>query len=216
MQVHYLGREEPLEREMATHSSVLAWRTLWTEEPGRLQCVWSQRVRQDWATNQQQQWYIRCRRYCLIPLTWGALNRQTHRVRKYSGRYGSECLVGTAFQFKKVEHSRGWWWWELPSNMNVLRAAEWNSYMWLKQCVLYYVIFYHNTKCFYKMNEMHSGLRETELGASEPTALCLTLSHSPRSPSPALQDRVPQQNPCSHGTREECRPAHGSGLLRLW
>ena len=37
--------EDPLEKEMATHSSVLAWEILWTEEPGRLQSLGSQRVR---------------------------------------------------------------------------------------------------------------------------------------------------------------------------
>ena len=36
-EVRYLGQEDPLEKGMATHSSVLAWRTPWTEEPGRLQ-----------------------------------------------------------------------------------------------------------------------------------------------------------------------------------
>jgi len=39
-----LGQEDPLEKEMATHSSVLAWRIPWTEEPGRLQMMGSQRV----------------------------------------------------------------------------------------------------------------------------------------------------------------------------
>ena len=39
-----LGREDPLEEEMATHSSILAWEMSWTEEPGRLQSMWSQRV----------------------------------------------------------------------------------------------------------------------------------------------------------------------------
>ena len=48
------GREDPLEKGMATHSSVLAWRTPWTEEPGGLQSMGSQRVRHDWVTNQQQ------------------------------------------------------------------------------------------------------------------------------------------------------------------
>ena len=38
------GQEDPLEKEMATHSSVLAWRILWTEEPGRLQSMASKRV----------------------------------------------------------------------------------------------------------------------------------------------------------------------------
>ena len=43
--VQSLGREDPLEKEMATHSSILAWRIPWTEEPGGLQFMGSQRVR---------------------------------------------------------------------------------------------------------------------------------------------------------------------------
>ena len=50
-QVRSLGREDPLEKEMATHSSVLAGRIPWTEEPGGLQSTGSQRVGNDWATN---------------------------------------------------------------------------------------------------------------------------------------------------------------------
>ena len=45
--VQSLGWEDPLEKEMATHSSILAWRIPWTEEPGGLQSTGSQRVRQD-------------------------------------------------------------------------------------------------------------------------------------------------------------------------
>ena len=44
-QVQSLGREDPLEEEMATHSSILAWKIPWVEEPGRLQSMGSQRVR---------------------------------------------------------------------------------------------------------------------------------------------------------------------------
>ena len=47
MQVRSLGREDPLEEEMATHSSILAWRMPWTEEPYGLQSVESQRVGHD-------------------------------------------------------------------------------------------------------------------------------------------------------------------------
>ena len=43
-QVRSLGQEDPLEKEMTTHSSILAWRTPWTEEPGGLQSMGSQRV----------------------------------------------------------------------------------------------------------------------------------------------------------------------------
>ena len=46
-QVQSLGRDDPLEKEMATHSSTLAWRIPWTEEPGGLQSMESQRVRHD-------------------------------------------------------------------------------------------------------------------------------------------------------------------------
>ena len=45
-QVQSLGQEDPLMKGMATHSSILAWRIPWTEEPGRLQSMGSQRVRQ--------------------------------------------------------------------------------------------------------------------------------------------------------------------------
>ena len=45
--VRFLGWEDPLEKGMATHSSILAWRMPWTEEPGGLQSMGLQRVRQD-------------------------------------------------------------------------------------------------------------------------------------------------------------------------
>ena len=48
--VRSLGQENPLEKGMATLSSNLAWRIPWTEEPGRLQSMWLQRVRHDLMT----------------------------------------------------------------------------------------------------------------------------------------------------------------------
>ena len=53
MQVRFLGWEDPLEKEMATHYSNLAWEIPWTEEPGRLQSMGSQGVRLNLATKQQ-------------------------------------------------------------------------------------------------------------------------------------------------------------------
>ena len=50
--VRSLGQEETLEEEMAVHSSILAWKTPWTEEPGGLQSTGSQRVRDDGVTKQ--------------------------------------------------------------------------------------------------------------------------------------------------------------------
>ena len=49
--VRSLGWEDPLEKGMATHSSILAWRIPWTEEPGRLPSMGSQKVGHDWVTN---------------------------------------------------------------------------------------------------------------------------------------------------------------------
>ena len=57
-QVWSLGQEDPLEKEMASHFSVLAWRIPWTEEPGGLQSLESQRVRHNWAKNTHKILYV--------------------------------------------------------------------------------------------------------------------------------------------------------------
>ena len=50
MEIQSLGREDPLEKEMATQSSILAWRIPWTEEPGGLQSMGSPRIGQNPVT----------------------------------------------------------------------------------------------------------------------------------------------------------------------
>ena len=50
-QVQSLGQEDPLEKEMATHSSILAWKIPWMEEPGRLRSMGLQRFGHDWVTS---------------------------------------------------------------------------------------------------------------------------------------------------------------------
>ena len=47
--VRPLGQDDPLEEEMATHSNILAWEIPWTEEPGGLQFIGSQRIRHNWV-----------------------------------------------------------------------------------------------------------------------------------------------------------------------
>ena len=51
-----LRGEDPLEKRTTTHSSILAWRIPWTEEPGRLRSIRLQRVRYNWATNTHSVW----------------------------------------------------------------------------------------------------------------------------------------------------------------
>ena len=62
-QVQSLGWENPLENKMAIHSSILAWKIIWTEEPGGLQSMGLQRVGHDLATKQQQQKCTKILRY---------------------------------------------------------------------------------------------------------------------------------------------------------
>ena len=50
-QVWSLGQEDTLEKGMATHSSILAWRSPWTEEPGGIQSTESQRIKHNWIPN---------------------------------------------------------------------------------------------------------------------------------------------------------------------
>ena len=51
-----MGWEDSLEEDMATHSSILAWRTPWTVEPGRTQCIVLQRIRHDWNDSAHRYW----------------------------------------------------------------------------------------------------------------------------------------------------------------
>ena len=69
-QVWSLGREDPLEEEMATHSSLPGWRIPWREDPGRLQSVGSQRVRHDWATKHMihlKEWFSATGTFATLP-----------------------------------------------------------------------------------------------------------------------------------------------------
>ena len=63
-QVQYLGQEDTLEEEVATHSSILAWKIPWTEEPGRLQSTGSQRLGHAGATEHREQ---------VCKITWSIL-----------------------------------------------------------------------------------------------------------------------------------------------
>ena len=74
-QVQSLGREDPREKGMATHSSILAWRIPWTEEPGGLQSMELQSVGHDWAsTTFTSTWGTSCPAERWIPNHTGSLN----------------------------------------------------------------------------------------------------------------------------------------------
>ena len=61
-----LGLKDPLEKEIATHSSIVSWRIPWTEEPGGLRSIGSHRVIHDWATNIFISHFHGCMLICLL------------------------------------------------------------------------------------------------------------------------------------------------------
>ena len=70
MWVWSLGQEDPLEKEMASHSNILAWRISWTEKPGGLQATGSQRVRHDWSDLVGMYVCIWVLCVCVLNYTW--------------------------------------------------------------------------------------------------------------------------------------------------
>ena len=79
--VRSLGREDPLEKEMATHSSILAWRIPWIEEPGQMQSTGSQRVGHDWVTSLIKDICIGYQYKCIH---WRILSNYLRQLRKFS------------------------------------------------------------------------------------------------------------------------------------
>ena len=73
-QVQSVGWEDLLEKEMATHSRILAWKIPWMEEPGRLQCMGSQRVGHDWVISLYR-WLVHTVHY--MGLSWWLSNKES-------------------------------------------------------------------------------------------------------------------------------------------
>ena len=85
-----LGQEDPLEKGMATHASILAWRIPWAEEPGGLQSIGLQRVRHDWITNIYIQTYLDTLKW-----TWAKLHLasiSSYLIRKPWWCFRSNCM----------------------------------------------------------------------------------------------------------------------------
>ena len=116
--VRFLGRKDPLEKEMATHSSILAWRIPWMEKPSRLQSTGLQRVGHDWATSPhlafiggRDQYHLQEKEMQKDKMVvWGGLTNSREKKRsERQGRkgeiYPSECIVlkNSKERFKKIK-----------------------------------------------------------------------------------------------------------------
>ena len=93
-QVWSLGQEDPLEKEMATHPSTLAWKVSWMEEPGRLQSMWSQRVGHELLTLLSLSYLPRDKSF-----RWGAYKRHQ---RQLLAMMHSQPLVSTMVPYPQA------------------------------------------------------------------------------------------------------------------
>ena len=112
--VQSLGRED-LEKEMATHSSILAWRILWTEEPGGLLCMGSHRVRHNWSDLACMHALEKEMATHSSVLAWripgtgepdGLLSMGSHRIR-HDWSDLAAAAAATGWWFKNLNHSSG-------------------------------------------------------------------------------------------------------------
>ena len=113
--VRSLGREDTLEKETATHSSIHAWKTPWTEEPGGLQSMGSQRVRHDWATSLHFTLFLNMHRiYTLhtniqqsvkIVISRGEKYIQSQSLENLRNKYLYECgATEICYRLRKNKH----------------------------------------------------------------------------------------------------------------
>ena len=130
--VQSLGQEDPLEKEMATHSSILAWRIPWKEEPGGLQSTGLQRVGHDWATSLSLSWSF-FKKCGIVPLDfYYTLKDKWSKSRRNKSKCSAE-----------VRSSHSNW---LPINHIAdlsLRGtcwSHWHGYS-IHMCELYSVVF---------------------------------------------------------------------------
>ena len=101
IQIRSLVGKDTLEKEMATHSSILAWKILWTEEPGGLQSMGSQRVRHYWASEHVFKKKEKSLKYIpsstpkkVVGLFWASLVVQLVKIYLQCGRPGFNPWVG--------------------------------------------------------------------------------------------------------------------------
>ena len=114
-QVRSLGWEAPLEKEMAIHSSILAWKISWMEEPGRLQFMWSQRVGHDWATSlslkrlkpSSLRLWKKCAVDCFLP-TWSIPSLSSTSSCVFQGCWGSQSYAHFTETVARIQRHSEW------------------------------------------------------------------------------------------------------------
>ena len=146
-QVRSLGWEDPLEKEMATQFSILAWKIPWTEDPGRLQSMGLQRIRHNWATSHKRATVQKFREGSISrSVKWSAtlsaadwLNRWQLTIglcHYYTGRHWQDSFLCIARWIpdrtqNKKDVMLGWWiLWGDFRILNLYALNQWDSCIW--------------------------------------------------------------------------------------
>ena len=107
--VQSLGREDHLEKELATHSSTLAWKIPWTEDPDRIQSMGSQRAGQDWATS------LSLSVFHQAPSTMDEISQWKFRTLSTKEKIFSKSKkISKALDFSTVLQEAWRYWWITP------------------------------------------------------------------------------------------------------
>ena len=115
--VRSLGWEDPLEKEMAPHSSTLAWRIPWREQPGRLQSMGSQRSGHDWATSTHSRGKLK---------SWGGRNSIRNMQTQARWGLGERGWMGTGPGSRAGVGRNGRWGWKAClGSTGVWQRDEW-------------------------------------------------------------------------------------------
>ena len=108
MRVQTLDQEDPLEEEMATHSSILAWKISWPEKPGGLQSIRSQRIAHDWAHTCLQAWSQKLWTsfHCKVACMSSSLESGWLYIYLFGSVQFSHSVVSDSLQPHGMQHSR--------------------------------------------------------------------------------------------------------------
>ena len=142
-----LGWEDPLEKEMATHSSILPWRIPWTEEPGGLQSMGLQRVGHDWGTSTFTLSYLRVMSASFSRWTSGIFPWKFASSSAFLLRAASFCHSGRAPAYFKFIYVRSLSMLENPICIKMVESDCWEDLLINHQgrrVKLFFVIMLNN------------------------------------------------------------------------
>ena len=152
IRVQSLGQEDPLEKEMATHASILAGRIPWTEEPGGLQSMGLQRVRHDWATEHAyncEKIFVRWRRRGKLWELRGGLSMEEGKGPSICQEPPKSKGLHMSYQFPAALNRYFWMWKLRLRELNNL--PEITNYEYIKFCIPHKYPCLHSCEAMFSM-----------------------------------------------------------------